>query len=282
MKTQAILKIERLLPDNNKISRFSEQWVSAFFLVFGSRTFSKRQLFTIPCLLILYSSILFVVWYVWVLVFRNPERIIPAHLPTGIYVALHDFIHQGFWYSLLLDALSVFLIRIYINAGIAKGFSSLKAVLSFAFIFIAILLVFTGIITHLKNDSIEDLYIQQEMYFEVRPVIHWDVMEVIRSSLSFIDNETMLIMTPKGLISNYFIPQAIMLYLSIITQLTLIIVFISYLLTKLIQRVRRIAIWVVNFAGTDTINAIGFILIAAIILMSFAFMCLYVLSFLFT
>ncbi|MDE7658182.1 hypothetical protein NVR71_06850, partial [Enterobacter hormaechei] len=62
MKTKAIQKIELLIPKKNRITKFSEQWVSAFFLAFGNHAFSKRQLITIPFLLILYSSILFVVW----------------------------------------------------------------------------------------------------------------------------------------------------------------------------------------------------------------------------
>jgi hypothetical protein len=98
MKTKAIQKIELLIPKKNRITKFSEQWVSVFSLAFGNHAFSKRQLITIPFLLVLYSSILFVVWYLWVLTFRNPEHIIPQHLPLTIKVALHDFIHFGFWY----------------------------------------------------------------------------------------------------------------------------------------------------------------------------------------
>ncbi|EMM6852689.1 TPA: hypothetical protein ACX3LN_000420 [Enterobacter hormaechei] len=278
MKTKAIQKIELLIPKKNRITKFSEQWVSAFFLAFGNHAFSKRQLITIPFLLILYSSILFVVWYLWVLTFRNPEHIIPQHLPLTIKVALHDFIHFGFWYSLLLDVMSIYLIRAYINAGLSKGFSSVKSIVYFSSIVLGVMLSFTLIVTHLKNASIEDLYIQQGLYFEDRPVMTWNPMEVIRSSLDFIDNETMIIFTSKGAISNYFIPQAIMFYLSMFTQLTLLIVFISYMITKILHNIRTVAIWTVKYSGTATMNAIGFILIAGIILLALIYLCLYVIS----
>lgn len=258
--------IEKIFPEQNSASRFSAWWIQGFYTLFGKKPLAARQLLTIPFFTSLYAIILFVIWYGWVLIFMNPKHIIPHHLPTSISVAVHDFIHYGFWYSLILDAFSIFLTRHYIKLGQRKSFTSRKAIFYFAGSVVAMLFLFTIIIYWLRLQAVEELYISQGLYLETRPEMKWQPFHTLYASLNLIENEIFIVVTSKGWISNYFIPQSLMLYASLITQLTLVVIFSCFLISRLLLKTKRLSLALVDGAGTPKQSAWGFSILAILMI----------------
>ncbi|HCT9312284.1 hypothetical protein [Citrobacter koseri] len=279
-KNKIATKINNILPNKNKATVFSQWWTKKFFLIFGYNYLSKRQLLSIPFFTILYSSLLFVLWFSWILIFKNPEHIIPKHIPTSISLELHDFITNGFFYSLLLDFISIFITRWYIKYSLKNKFNSLKSIGLFISSIFIILILFTLVIYHLKINSIENLYMDHQLYFEARPDIKWEPITILGSSLNIDHNETMIIKTSKGWLSSYFIPQALMLYTSIITQLSLIIIFMCYATSALLLRTKTLSLSLLKNAGTPQMSAWGFIILAALLILTIFISLLFIAAFL--
>ncbi|WHU85414.1 hypothetical protein A7P61_10705 [Pantoea agglomerans pv. betae] len=261
------LKISELISNKKvKAEKFSQWWSAKFFLLFGKSFFSKRQLLTIPFFTILYSTLLFVSWFLWMLIFYNPEHILPEHIPTVLDASINSFIKYGFLYSLLLDFISIAITRIYIKYSLRNRFSSFKAMLLFITSSLLIVILFTLVIYKLKTSSIEDLYTMQGLYFEKRPITNWEPIQLFYSSLNIIHNETMIIVTSKGLMTNYFIPQALMLYTSLMAQISLVIIFLCYILIKSLTKLEILSLFLVKNAGTALMSAWGFIALAIILI----------------
>ncbi|NIG35510.1 hypothetical protein F3J42_16650 [Pantoea sp. Ap-959] len=261
------LKISELISTKKvKAEKFAQWWSAKFFLLFGKSFFSKRQILTVPFFTILYSSLLFVSWFLWVLIFYNPEHVMPAHIPTVLDASINSFISYGFLYSLLLDFISISITRVYIKYSLRNRFSSFKAILFFITSIFLIVFLFTIVIYKLKISSIDDLYTMQGLYLEKRPITNWEPVQTFYSSLNIIHNETMIIVTSKGLMTNYFIPQALMLYTSLMTQISLIIIFLCYILIKSLTRLEILSLFLVKNAGTASMSAWGFIALAVILI----------------
>ncbi|WP_370426628.1 hypothetical protein AB9Q52_019480 [Pantoea vagans] len=251
-----------------KAERFAIWWSTKFFLLFGEKFFSKRQILTIPSFTILYSTLLFISWFIWILIFYNPDHIIPNHIPTVLDAALNNFVNYGFKYSLLLDFISISLIRSYIKYSLKNKFSSLKSIAFLISSIFLVIFIFTIVIYNLKVNSIDDLYTMQGLYLEKRPITNWEPINTFFSSLNIMHNETMIIMTPKGLMSNYFIPQALMLYTSLITQISLFVITLCYIVVRLLTKIEILSLFLVKNAGTALMSAWGFIGLAIILITS--------------
>lgn len=272
-------KITRIFSSKNKVSDFSQWWVGKFFYIFGSGFFSKRQLLSVPFFTVLYSSVLFVLWFVWLLIFANPEHIIPKAMPFSIKMALNDFISYGFGYSLCLDFISIALTRAYIKHSLKNKFNSLKGLAFFVLSTATVLFLYTLVIYHLKVNSIEDLYVGQRLFYETRPNISWNPISILSSSLNINRNESLIIVTSKGLLSNYFIPQALMLYTSLITQFSLIIIFMCYLMSRILTKTEVLSQVLLKNAGTAQMSAWGFTMLAALFMLACPLMLLVITSF---
>lgn len=279
-KKRIAAKINKVFSNKTKVNHFSQWWAQKFFFVFGDKFLSKRQLLSVPFFTILYSSLLFVSWFLWVLIVHNPEHIIPRHIPISIDIALNNFIKYGFMYSLCLDFISISITRVYIKYSLKNNFGSTKAIAFFLLSVFIILILFTLVIYHLKVNSVEDLYIDQQLYFESQPNIKWEPFSILGSSLNIDHNEIMIIVTSKGWISNYFIPQALMLYTSIITQLSLIIIFMCYSISKLLLKTEILSLLLLKNAGTAKMNAWGFITLAVLIILAIPMALLLITAFL--
>lgn len=266
-KKNIITNIEKILPTKNKITRFSSWWIQGFFKLFGQKSLSRRQIITIPLLTVTFSTLLFVIWYGWILLFINPNYSIPEHLPNSIRLAVHDFFYYGFWYSLALDTLSIFLARHYIQLGMRENFTSFKATIWFVGSLIVVILLFTLIIHWLRLQAVEDLYIKLGLYFETRPDIRWTPWDTICSSLNLIENETIIIVTSKGWLTNNFIPQSLMFYSSLITQFTLIVIFLCYMTSNILMKTKLFSLAIVKNVGTAKLNAWVFIILAVLMFM---------------
>lgn len=273
-------KITNIFSCKNKISNYSEWWSGKFFLIFGSSFLSKRQLLSIPFFTILYSSLLFVLWFVWLLIFENPEKIIPKSVPLTIKMALNDFVSYGFAYSLGLDFISIALTRVYIKYSFKNNFNSKKGIGLFVLSTALVLFLYTLIIHHLRVNSVENLYIGQQLYFEKRPDLSWHPFAILASSLNINNNETLIVVTSKGWLLNYFIPQALMLYASLITQFSLMILFMCYLMSSFLARAEVLSQTLLKNAGTAQMSAWGFIMLAALFMLAIVLMLLLITTFL--
>lgn len=272
-------KVVEVFSGKNTISLFSHWWSSKFFLIFGDSFLSKRQLLTVPFFTVLYSSVLFVLWFIWLLIFNNPEHIIPEHMPLTISMALNDFINYGFMYSLLLDFISIAFARAYIKYSLRNNFNSAISIGLFIVSILTVLLFFTIIIFHLKINSVEDLYIEQQLYLETRPLIKWEPFSILASSLNMNQNETLILVTSKGWLSNYYIPQALMLYTSVITQVSMLIIFICYLISVFLSKTEILSLKLVKNAGTPQMSAWGFIMLAILVIIFIPIALLLIASF---
>ncbi|HAT2612188.1 TPA: hypothetical protein I8235_005267 [Kluyvera intermedia] len=272
-------KITFIFSNKNKVSDFSQWWSEKFFLIFGGSFLSKRQLLSVPFFTILYSSMLFVLWFMWLLIFDNPDKILPKSMPLTIKMALNDFISNGFVYSLCLDFISIAFTRVYIKYSIKNNFNSIKGVMLFVVFTIAVLLLYTLVIHHLRLNSIEDLYVGQRLYYETRPNISWSPFSILASSLNINRNETLIIVTSKGWLSNYFMPQALMLYTSLIAQLSMIMIFMCYLMSRFLAKTEVLSLILLKKAGTPQMSAWGFIMLALLFILTFPLMVLLIASF---
>lgn len=279
-KKRISVKITNIFSGASKISYFSEWWSGKFFLIFGRSLLSKRQLLSIPFFTILYSSLLFVLWFIWLLIFNNPEHIIPKSLPLTIKMALDDFINYGFAYSLCLDFISIALTRVYINYSLKNNFNSKRGIGFFVLSTTIVLFLYTLVIHHLRVNSVEDLYVGQQLYFETRPDLSWHPLSILASSLNINNNETLIVVTSKGWLSNYFIPQALMLYTSLIAQFSLVIVCMCYLMSRFLARTEILSQMLLKNAGTAQMSAWGFIMLAVLFMLTILLMLLLITTFL--
>ncbi|MBN3263392.1 hypothetical protein [Pectobacterium brasiliense] len=241
------------------INEFSEYWSDYYFKLFGDGFLSKRQLITIPLFTILYSIILFFAWFMYVLIFLNPDKIIPEQIPMPIKLAIHDFYLYGVWYSILLDFISIQLTKMYIKSKGKSDFSFMKSVFYFLLSIFIVYFIFTVIIYQLKLDATDDLYNKSGLYLEPRPTLSYEPFEAIYESLNLIETSTFMVVTSKGILSNYFVPQAVMFYSSFISQISLLLIFISYLLSKSLIKFKILSIDFVKGIGTAKYTAYGFL-----------------------
>jgi hypothetical protein len=279
-KSKIKTNINNIFSNKSNATNFSQWWAKNFFFIFGHSFLSKRQLLSIPSFTILYASILFVSWFIWVIIFNNPEHVMPKHIPTSMNLALNDFVINGFIYSLLLDIISISLTRCYIKYSLKNEFSSIKAIYLFLIFTLTILTLFSLVIYHLKINSIENLYIDHQLYFERRPEIRWEPLSILNESLNLNHNETMIIITSKGWLSSYFIPQALMLYTSIMTQLSLMIIFMCYAISKILLKTKILSLSLLKNAGTPKMSAWGFIILAVLLVLTIPMTLLLISAFL--
>lgn len=279
-KKRISVKITTIFSSKQKISHFSEWWSEKFFTIFGRNLLSKRQLLSVPFFTILYSSLLFVLWFIWLLIFNNPEHIIPKQLPLTIKMALEDFISYGFSYSLCLDFVSIALTRAYIKYSLQNSFNSLKGIGLFLLSATVVIFLYTLVIHHLRLKSVEELYVGQQLYFEARPTIIWHPFTILASSFNLNKNETIIVITSKGWLTNYFIPQALMLYTSLMAQLSLMIICMCYVISTFLVRTEVLSQMLLKNAGTVQMSAWGFIMLAVLFILAIALMFLLIATFL--
>ncbi|MFK3707366.1 hypothetical protein EDF73_10357 [Raoultella sp. BIGb0138] len=251
----------------NFFLRLKTFWLNYFFTCFGRRFLAKRQLITIPLFSLLFSAFLFIIWFLYALFFLNPQHIIPTRLPVAIRVAVHDYYHFGLGYTLLLDAIVIQLSRFYILSIEKRGFTFKSSILYFISAIILVLLSLSAIILQLQREATDALYTGLGLYFEAREYPVFNPVDIIASSLNLIHNHTMIHFTSKGPYSTYFVPQSVMLYCSVFSQLALFFIILSCSSIKLLAGIKLFSLQALNKIGTPTLTAYGLLITTALIIL---------------
>lgn len=236
------------------IEQLAHTWVMVFEHYFGTRFLSLRQLLTIPIYTLLVSCLYIVLWFFFNNYMGEGETF--GYSSPILRQALYDYFHRGIFIALIVDTLSISLSRLAIKTGKQNGY------LSFRFFFLFLItaslsfLFFTLGLYFLRVFDMVQLYLTVAPFDEI-PVIPYKPFEGVSILFKLFDLPTVIHVTSVGLYSTYFIPEPVLFYAALTSQLSFVFLVFSHLLAKLLLFVKQASIKTLQTAGTATGAANG-------------------------
>lgn len=244
-------------------SRFSgaaELWSLYFQYFFGERIFAKRQLVTIPIYTLTVSAIFFLIWIADLYIFRNPWHSFAARLPLTFKLSVQCFYHEGIFAALLIDTITIQLTKIAIRIGRNKGYFSIRFWFSFLMVFIFAYFIFSLAIFYFRVEDMVLLYLDQAPNDPI-PVMPYAPFDSFQSSLSLFYPQTLIHMTSQGMFTTYFMPEPLIFYCAIMGTLSLLSITICFQIAWMLERLKRICIGFVTYAGKPEAHATSILML---------------------
>lgn len=199
------------------------------------------------------SSIFFCVWLLWLYLFRNPTHSL-APIPISIKQAIKDFYTEGIIACLVVDIVAIQMTKLCIKSGTRYGFQTKR----FYFWFLANIAIsyflFSVAVFFFQVEDMVRLY-TEFVPNDPLPIIPYDPLGYLSSSVNLFYPTTLIHVTSKGLISTYFMPQSVILYCAVATQLTLVLMASTTLLIGFLIKIKRLMLSVIRSVGTPEGNA---------------------------
>jgi hypothetical protein len=236
------------------LEQAARAWVAIFERYFGDRLFSARQLVTVP-LYTLGVSLIYIL--VWILhnVDGNVFAIFGPFSPL-MKQALYDYFHEAIFVALVVDIFSISLTRIAIRAGKAKGFLSFRFLLIFMLTVAVSFIIFTFGLFFMRVLDMVRLYADHAPQ-DPLPIMPYRPLDGFDVLFNLFNAPTIMHVTSRGVFSTYFIPEPVLFYTALTSQLSFVFIIASHLLAKFSQFVRRASVRVLQAAGTTKGSANG-------------------------
>lgn len=266
-RMETIKAIQSLNFGANKISSLAQLWAVYFQYIFGSKIYSKRQIFSIPLYTLIMSGIFFLAWIFYLYLFKNPTHSLTASLPITVKQSMHDFYHEGIIAALVIDVLTIQLTKFCIKIGVKFGYCSIRFILAFLMTIISAYFLFSVAVFFFRVEDMVRLYTEFSPNDRL-PVIPFSPIENIKSSLNLFYPETLIHFTSNGAFSTYFMPEPLILYCAVAGQLSLIFISIGYLVATGLEKIKNIGISLTKHVGTPKANAYSVICLVLLGLVS--------------
>ncbi|SFO86760.1 hypothetical protein SAMN03159417_00399 [Ralstonia sp. NFACC01] len=170
--------------------------------------------------------------------------------------ALYDYFHEAIFVALIVDIFAISFTRIAIRSGRANGFLSFRFFSIFLLsISISFAIFSLGTFAMRVWDMVR-LYIDHAPQDPIpimpyRPFSSFDVL------LNPFNTPTIMHVTSRGVFSTYFIPEPVLFYTALTSQLSFLLIISSHLLAKLFLLIRNSSVAILKIAGTPNGAAIG-------------------------
>lgn len=247
--------IEALDFSDDRLAAIAALWSVMYRRVFGSHWFSWRRLLAVPVYTAVVSLLCFGVWLVYLYLFRNPKHLVLVVPPLQVQQGfLQYYLHGGYLASLLIDFISVQLGMFCIELGLRRGFFSARFWLAFIGTLSLVCLIFTLAVHLFHIWDEKNLYSALAPYDQM-PDVAFEPWLSLRFGLHLFEPETRLYVTSQGMYSMYFLPEPVLLYAAIASQLSMVVISLSYAAAAGLARIKQLALGLVRIADTPKVSA---------------------------
>jgi hypothetical protein len=261
----------------NHFSMLCSLWASLFYRFFGHKILSKRQIITIPIYTLVVSGIFFLVWFIYLYIFRNPTHSLSANLPIHVKQAVSDFYHKGIIAALIIDFITIQLTKIAIRTGAKFGYYSFRFLLIFAATLGIAYFIFSTAVLLFRIEDMVRLYIEVAPN-DPMPIIYYEPFANMASSLSLFYPSTVVHVTSAGWFSTYFMPEPLIFYCAVTAQVSLLSITLGYQIAIGLKQLKNLSIGFVKNVGTPEANAYSVIFLVVLGLAAIPLIALSVLA----
>ncbi|KVE11545.1 hypothetical protein WI92_18410 [Burkholderia vietnamiensis] len=163
--------------------------------------------------------------------------------------ALRDYFHEAIFVALVVDIFSISLTRVAIKAGRARGFLSFRFFLIFILAICASFVAFTMGLFFLRVWDMVRLYADYAPQDPI-PVMPYRPLDGFGVLLNLFNTPTIIHATSRGVLSTYFIPEPVLFYTALTSQLSFVFIVASHLLAKFALFVRQASVRMLQAAGS--------------------------------
>lgn len=252
------------------LEQLARTWVMVFERYFGDRLLSIKKLVAIPIYTLVVSCVYIAVW-----ILHNIHGDITAifrPFSPLMRQALHDYFHEAIFVALVVDFFSISLTRVAIHAGKVRGYLSPRFFMLFAITIAASFVAFTLGLFFLRVLDMVRLYSEFAPQ-DPLPVMPYKPLDGFSILFNLFNAPTVIHVTSRGWISTYFIPEPVLFYTALTSQLSFVFIIFSHLLAKLTLFVRRASIEMVKTAGTTAGAATGIFASMLLWMLAITFFC---------
>ncbi|WGS54915.1 hypothetical protein LFL96_36080 (plasmid) [Paraburkholderia sp. D15] len=252
------------------LEQMAKTWVMIFERYFGDRLLSIKQIITIPIYTLTVSCVYIAVW-----ILHNIHGDINANFKPFsplMKQSLHDYFHEAIFVALAVDIFSISLTRIAIRAGKVKGYLSFRFLFLFFLTISASFFAFTFGLFFLRVLDMVRMYTELVPQDPI-PVMPYKPFEGFNVLLNLFNAPTVIHVTSKGWIATYFIPEPILFYTAVTSQLSFIFIIVAHLLAKFSLSVRQASIKMLQTAGTTAGIATGIFTSMLVWMLTIIFFC---------
>ncbi|KVM77347.1 hypothetical protein WJ60_29510 [Burkholderia ubonensis] len=237
---------------------------------FGARLLSAKQLLTIPIYTLLVSCIYVSVWILHNIHGDVMAIFKPFH--PLMKQSLHDYFHEAIFVALVVDVFSISLTRIAIRAGRVKGYLSIRFLVIFVATIAASFFAFTLGLFFLRVLDMVRLYTDIAPQDPI-PIMPYRPLDGFSVLFNLFNAPTVIHVTSRGWIATYFVPEPILFYTAVTSQLSLIFIIASHLLAKIVLFVKQASIKMLQAAGTTAGAATGIFASMLMWMLAITFFC---------
>ncbi|MFC0402532.1 hypothetical protein [Paraburkholderia rhizosphaerae] len=252
------------------LEQLAKTWVMIFERYFGDRVLSIKQLLTIPIYTLTVSCVYIGVW-----VLHNIHGDITAifrPFSPLMRQSLHDYFHEAIFVALVVDIFSISLTRVAIRAGRVKGYLSIRFFLLFALAVVASFFAFTFGLFFLRVLDMVRLYTDIAPQ-DPMPIMPYKPIDGFSVLFNLFNAPTVIHVTSRGWFATYFIPEPVLFYTALTTQLSFVFIIASHLLAKFTLFVRQASIKMLQTAGTTAGAASGIFASMLLWMLAITFFC---------
>jgi hypothetical protein len=251
----------------NHFSTIGGLWALYFHFLFGDRILAKRQALTIPLYTLVVSGIFFLIWVIYLYIFRNPTHSFSANLPMSFKQAANDFYHKGIIATLLIDFTTIQLTKMAIRTGAKSGYYSIRFAVTFFTTLAIAYFIFSLAVFYFRVEDMVRLYIELAPNDPI-PIMPYAPFANMASSLSLFYPQTIIHVTTQGLFSTYFMPEPLIFYCAVTAQVSLLSITLGYQIAAGLERLKNLCISLVRSVGTPQVNAYSVIFLVILGLIS--------------
>ncbi|MFK2890829.1 hypothetical protein [Dyella flagellata] len=229
-------------------------WASIFEGYFGKVFFSMKSFASIPIYTLLSSLIYLSLWF-----FHNRGVDIQAFtkpMSSLMMESLHDYFCEAIFVTLLIDFAAISITRFGIGIGRLNGFLSLKFIAIYIVMISVSFFIFTIGLYFMRYIDMLRLYADLAPNDAI-PSMPYRPFDGFDSLLNILNTPTIIHVTTRGLFSTYFIPEPVVFYCALTSQLSLLFIMMSHLLSCFLSFIKKSSINLLAAAGTPRGGAIG-------------------------